>query len=137
VVAQRLVRKVCPHCREAHELTPDEIRRLGYNPKETGPIGFHRGTGCRLCRHLGYAGRIAVYELLILNEPVKEALIQRRTSYDIRRISVESTGLVSLLEDGILKAAAGLTTFEEIIRTLPRLAKPRPLSELRRLQGVK
>lgn len=137
VVAQRLVRRVCPHCREKHELTPDEIRRLGYNPKETGPIVFHRGAGCRMCRHLGYAGRVAVYELLILNEPVKEALIQRRTSYEIRRISVESTGLVSLLEDGILKAESGLTTFEEIIRTLPRLARPRPLPELRRLQGVK
>jgi type IV pilus assembly protein PilB len=137
VVAQRLVRRVCPHCREKHELTPDEIRRLGYNPKETGPIAFHRGAGCRMCRHLGYAGRVAVYELLILNEPVKEALIQRRTSYEIRRISVESTGLVSLLEDGILKAESGLTTFEEIIRTLPRLARPRPLPELRRLQGVK
>ncbi|MBE0567750.1 MAG: Flp pilus assembly complex ATPase component TadA [Krumholzibacteria bacterium] len=137
VVAQRLVRRVCSHCREKHELTPDEIRRLGYNAKDTGPITFFRGTGCRMCRHLGYAGRVAVYELLILNEPVKEALIQRRTSYEIRRISVESTGLVSLLEDGILKAEGGLTTFEEIIRTLPRLAKPRPLPELRRLQGVK
>ncbi|MFO7608557.1 MAG: ATPase, T2SS/T4P/T4SS family [Candidatus Krumholzibacteriia bacterium] len=137
VVAQRLVRRVCPHCSEKHELTPDEIRRLGYNPKESGPIVFHRGAGCRMCRHLGYAGRAAVYELLVLNEPVKEALIQRRTSYEIRRISVESTGLVSLLEDGILKAESGLTTFEEIIRTLPRLAGPRPLPELRRLQGVK
>ena len=137
VVAQRLVRRICPHCREPHELTPDEIRRLGYNPKETGPITFHRGVGCRMCRHLGYAGRVAIYELLILNEPVKEALIQRRTSYEIRRISTESTGLVALLEDGVLKAEAGLTTFEEIIRTLPRLARPRPLPELRRLQGVK
>ena len=137
VVAQRLVRRVCPSCREKHELTPDEIRRLGYNPKESGPIVFSRGGGCTQCRHLGYKGRTAVYELLILNEPVKEALIQRRTSYEIRRISTESTGLVSLLEDGILKAESGLTTFEEIIRTLPRLAKPRPLAELRRLQGVK
>jgi type IV pilus assembly protein PilB len=137
VVAQRLVRRVCPHCSEPHALTPDEIRRLGYNPKETGPLVFSRGVGCRMCRHLGYSGRVAIYELLILNEPVKEALIQRRTSYEIRRTSVETTGLVSLLEDGITKAAAGLTSFEEIIRALPRLARPRPLTELRRLQGVK
>ena len=88
-------------------------------------------------RRLGYRGRTAIYELLILSEPVKDALIQRRTSYEIRRISIESTGLVSLLEDGILKAIAGQTSFEEIIRTLPRLAPPRPLSELKRLQGVK
>ncbi len=137
VVAQRLVRRVCPHCRQKHDLTPDEIRRLGYNPKETGPIAFWRGSGCRMCRHLGYAGRVAVYELLVLNEPVKEALIQRRTSYEIRRVSIESTGLVSLLEDGIVKAEGGHTSYEEIIRTLPRLARPRALPELRRLLGVK
>jgi type IV pilus assembly protein PilB len=137
VLAQRLVRRVCPHCREDHVLSTDEKRRLGYTPKEAGQMVFARGRGCSECRHLGYNGRTAIYELLILNEQVKDALIQRRTSYEIRRISTESTGLVSLLEDGILKAIAGETSFEEIIRALPRLAPPRPLSELNRLQGVK
>ncbi len=136
VLAQRLLRRVCPSCRQDHVLTPDEVRRLGYQPKDVTRMTFARGTGCADCRYLGYRGRIAVFELLILNEPVKDALIQRRTSYEIRRISVESTGLVSLLEDGIYKASEGQTSFEEIIRTLPRLAKPRPLQELHRLQGV-
>ena len=136
VLAQRLLRRVCPSCRQDHVLTPDEVRRLGYQPKDVTRMTFARGTGCADCRYLGYRGRIAVSELLILNEPVKDALIQRRTSYEIRRISVESTGLVSLLEDGIYKASEGQTSFEEIIRTLPRLAKPRPLQELHRLQGV-
>ena len=98
---------------------------------------FARGIGCQECRYLGYKGRIAVFELLVLNEDVKEALINRQTSFEIRRISTETTGLVTLLEDGITKAAAGLTSFEEIIRTLPRLSKPRPMSELQRMQGVK
>lgn len=137
VLAQRLVRRVCPNCREDHVLSADEKRRLGYAPAGTGEIVFARGRGCPQCRHLGYRGRTAIYELLILNEQVKEALIQRRTSYEIRRISTESTGLVSLLEDGILKAIDGKTSYEEIIRSLPRLAAPRPLSELARLQGVR
>ena len=137
VIAQRLVRRVCPQCAEEHVLTSDEVRRLGYNPRDVSRLAFARGRGCPECRFLGYKGRIAVFELLILNEDVKEALINRRTSFEIRRISTETTGLVSLLEDGISKAAAGLTSFEEILRTLPRLAKPRPLSELHRLQGVK
>jgi type IV pilus assembly protein PilB len=136
VLAQRLLRRVCPHCRQDHVLTPDEVRRLGYAPKEVSRMVFARGAGCSECRYSGYRGRLAIFELLILNEPVKEALIQRRTSYEIRRISTESTGLVSLLEDGIHKASEGHTSFEEIIRTLPRLAKPRPLQEINRLHGV-
>ena len=137
VVAQRLVRRVCPTCKEDHKLSPDEIRRLGYNPKDAVSLTFARGKGCSECRYLGYRGRVGIFELLILDEKVKEALIERRTSYEIRRISIESSGLVSLLEDGIVKATQGLTSFEEIIRSLPRLAKPRPIQELHRLQGVK
>lgn len=76
-----------------------------------------------------------VFELLVLNEMVKDALIAHKVSYEIRKISAESAGLVTLLEDGILKAACGMTTFDEIMRQLPRLSKPRPFSELRRLQG--
>ncbi len=75
------------------------------------------------------------FELLILNEMVKDAILSHRSSYEIRRISAESTGLVTLLEDGIQKALRGQTTFDEIIRQLPRLAKPRPIAELRRLLG--
>ena len=137
VIAQRLVRRVCPTCAEEHHLSPDEIRRLGYNPKETTSLTFARGKGCSECRYLGYRGRVGIFELLILDEQVKQALIERRTSFEIRRISIESSGLVSLLEDGIVKATQGQTSFEELIRSLPRLSKPRPIQELHRLQGVK
>lgn len=135
VLAQRLVRRVCPHCAEDHVLTPHELRRLGYDPKQVGVVSFKQGRGCARCRYLGHKGRVAVFELLVLNELVKDALIARKTSYEIRRISTQSTGLVTLLEDGIWKAAQGQTSYEEIVRHLPRLAKPRPLQELRRLQG--
>ncbi|RMF73229.1 MAG: type II/IV secretion system protein [Acidobacteria bacterium] len=135
VVAQRLVRRVCPECAEEHRLTPDEIRRLGYDPLAVQDLVFPRAVGCPRCHHRGYRGRVAVFEMLILNEKVKDALIARKTSYEIRRISLESTGMVTLLEDGITKAARGETTFEEIIRNLPRLSPPRQLAELRRLQG--
>jgi type IV pilus assembly protein PilB len=63
-------------------------------------------------------------------------MIERRTSQDIRRVSIEATGLVTLMEDGLVKAAAGSTTIQEILRCLPRLQKPRPLPELRRLLEV-
>ena len=137
VVAQRLLRRVCTHCGEDHELTPDEIRRLGYNPAEVRRLTFRRGSGCPECNFLGYRGRVGVFEVLVLDEQVRDALINRKTSFEIRRICNQSTGMVSLLEDGIVKASQGHTSFEEILRTLPRLGKPRPLPELHRLLGVK
>ena len=80
-------------------------------------------------------GRVAVYEALVLNEAVREAILKRQTSAHIRQISVETSGLITLLEDGLVKACSGQTTLREVRRHLPRLAKPRPLGELRRLTG--
>ncbi len=137
VVAQRLLRKVCDQCAREHVLAPDEIRRLGYNPADVRRLVFRRGTGCAHCNFLGYRGRVGIYEILVLDEPVRDALINRKTSYEIRRICADSTGMVTLLEDGLVKASEGLTSFEEIIRTLPRLDKPRPIAELNRLLGVR
>jgi type IV pilus assembly protein PilB len=94
------------------------------------------GVGCAQCRFRGYNGRIAVFELLVLNELVKDAILARKTSHEIRRISMESSGLVTLLEDAIYKAAEGLTSYDEIIRSIPRLSKPRALAVIQqRLRG--
>ncbi|MBL8136267.1 MAG: type II/IV secretion system protein [Acidobacteria bacterium] len=136
VVAQRLLRRVCHACAEDHVLTPHELARLGYAPLEAAGLTFKRGRGCPACRHSGYKGRVAVFEILVLNELVRDAVLSRRSAYEIRRVCIEASGLVTLAEDGIAKAAAGLTSFEEILRQLPRLTKPRPIGELRRLLGV-
>ena len=93
------------------------------------------GGGCSDCRYTGYRGRVPVFELLVLNEPVREAILARKPSFEIRRISTESTGLVTLLEDGVVKASRGVTSISEVLRCLPRLDPPRPLQELRRLLG--
>lgn len=135
VLAQRLLRKVCPDCARPHRITPEEILRLGYNSNEIQGAEFLKGRGCSACRHTGYKGRVAVFELLTLNEPVRDGLLDQKTSHQIRKISIESTGLVTLLEDGIVKAANGITTIDETLRCLPRFQKPRPLAELRRLLG--
>jgi len=135
VVAQRLIRRICPACQAPHRLSPGELLRLGYKPKDIEGADFRKGKGCAQCRYLGYKGRIAVFETLLLNEPVRDGLIDRKTSHQIRQISIESTGLVTLFEDGIAKAAKGITTVEEVLRCLPRLQKPRPLVELKRLLG--
>ena len=135
VVAQRLLRKICPNCSEDYIPLPVDLRRLGYGANDLKGIGFKAGRGCPECRFTGYRGRVGVFELLVLNEPVKDAIISKKTSDDIRRISTETSGLVALLEDGIMKAANGLTTLQEVSRFLPRVGKPRPIPELSRLLG--
>ena len=136
ILAQRLVRRVCPDCAEDHPLTPDELRRLGYGVKDGAGLTFKKGRGCRKCRYSGYKGRLAIHELLIPGEMVKDAVIARKTSHEIRKINSQTTGLVTLLEDGICKASQGLTSFNEVIRQLPRLDRPRPLVEVKRMLGV-
>ncbi len=133
VMAQRLLRKICPHCITAYKPTPADLQRIGYSPPDIKNAEFRKGTGCGHCQYTGYKGRVGVFELLILDELVRSAIIEQKTSQDIRQISIESTGLVTLLEDGLVKAAAGLTSIDEVLRSLPRLQKPRPLPELQRL----
>jgi len=136
VLAQRLLRKVCSQCAMPYHLVPSEMLRVGYTPKDLRGIEFRRGRGCPQCRHIGYKGRVAAFEMLILNEAVRDGLIERKTSHQIRKISIESTGLVTLFEDGVIKSTQGVTTVAEVLRGLPRMQRPRSLSQLRQLAGV-
>ena len=136
VVAQRLLRKICPYCVQPYTPTPYDMKLLGYNADHVRRYNFLKGQGCRHCRHTGYKGRIAVFENLILNEEVRDAVLKHKSSYEIRNISLETSGLLTLMEDAISKATAGLTTIEEIFRCVPRLIPPRPINEIQRLQGL-
>ncbi len=135
VLAQRLLRKICPKCKVAYKPSSPEIQRIGYSAKDLEEFSFAIGKGCPYCQHSGYKGRVGIFELLVLDESVRNAIMEQKTSQEIRRISIDSTGLVTLLEDGIYKAAAGITTIEEVFRCLPRLQKPRPLYEIKQLLG--
>ncbi len=137
VIAQRLLRRVCPDC--SHPVTAEvaDLQAIGWQMSDAQGAEFSEGDGCKSCHFTGYSGRIAVFEALVLSEAVREAILERKTSAQIRRISLESSGLVTLLEDGLSKAARGDTTLREIRRTLPRLATPRSLSEIRRLSGMR
>jgi type IV pilus assembly protein PilB len=133
VMAQRLLRKVCSDCAVPYRPTPLDLQRLGYGPADITQARFRKGQGCAQCQYTGYRGRVGIFELLILNEEIRNAIIEHKTSQEIRRISIEATGLTTLLEDGIVKAASGATTIDELLRCLPRLQRPRPLPELQRL----
>lgn len=136
VLAQRLLRKVCPECRVRSVPTAVDIRRLGYQAVDLTGVHFYSGKGCPHCRHTGYKGRTGVHELLIPDEAVRSAILEQRTSQEVRHLSIESTGLVTLFEDGLVKAAAGIVSLEEVFRCLPRLQKPRHLKDLQRMVGM-
>lgn len=135
ILAQRLVRRVCPKCAMETAITPVQLKRLGVTSEDLFGARFLKGRGCSACKQTGYRGRVGVYEVLIPNELVRSAVLEQRTSYEIRQISIEHSGLVTLLEDGLVKAAAGITSVEEVLRSLPKLDRPRPLADLRRLVG--
>ena len=135
VMSQRLLRKVCSFCHKPYKPSARELQRIGYHPKDIVGSKLKKGRGCANCQHTGYKGRVGIFELLIIDELVRDAVLERRTSKELRQISIESAGLLTLLEDGIVKAADGATTFDELLRSLPRLQTPRPMPELRRLIG--
>jgi type IV pilus assembly protein PilB len=135
VLAQRLLRLICSECAESYVPTPVEFSRLGLSPEQLHGATFRSGRGCKACHFSGFRGRMAVFELLVLNEMVKEAILTHRSSHEIRRISTETSGLVTLFEDGLVKAAKGLISIQEVLRDLPRITKPRSLHELKRVLG--
>ena len=135
IMSQRLLRKTCPLCNQPYHPTSRELQRIGYSPKDIAGAQFQKGHGCASCQHTGYKGRVGIFELLIMDEVVRDAVLERRPSKELRQISIESSGLVTLLEDGVIKAAQGITTLDELLRSLPRLQTPRPMAELRRLIG--
>ena len=114
-VAQRLVRCVCAHCAEPY--TPDaaDFAQLGRTPAEAQGATFRRGRGCDACRHTGYHGRIAIYELLPFSSEIKEMTIRREPSTHIRRRAVE-LGMRTLRNSGWQRVCEGRTTFEEVVR---------------------
>ncbi|NCC77373.1 MAG: type II/IV secretion system protein, partial [Clostridia bacterium] len=135
VLAQRLLRRVCPYCAVDTKPTPMQLQRLRCTLGDLAGANFKKGRGCKMCKQTGYKGRIGVFELLVLDERVRTAILERKTSFDIRNISINHSGLITLLEDGLVKAGSGLTTIAEILRCLPIFSPPRTFVELRRLSG--
>jgi len=118
VIAQRLVRKICPQCKVQYPPSYEELERLGlYAPEHAGMI-CHKGRGCALCNQTGYYGQTAIYELLIQNEKLRDAIAQRASKLALKRLA-RAAGMTTMLEDGLEKVRSGLTTLEEIARVCP------------------
>lgn len=135
VLAQRLIRRVCPECAVAEKPDSRELQLVGWTQAAAAGAEFVSGNGCEACQYTGFQGRVGIFEALLPSEAVRDAILANKSSDQIRTIAVESAGLVTLLEDGLVKAARGETSLHEVRRALPRLRESRPLRELRRLTG--
>ena len=111
IVAQRLVRKICPKCKEEHSPSLAVLRDLGLEENTK----FFRGSGCPMCKNSGFLGRIGIFEVLVLDEQIRKMVEEKKSADEIRKRAIE-LGMKTLREDGLGKAKEGLTTIEEILR---------------------
>jgi len=115
ILAQRLVRRICKDCIEPYQITEQDLLLAGLDPS-TSIEGF-QGKGCLSCRNTGYRGRVAVIELLVMDETISELILSNAPGYIIRQTAV-SNGMVTMMDDGIAKVRNGETTFYELYQTL-------------------
>jgi type IV pilus assembly protein PilB len=118
VVAQRLARRLCDRCKETYAPDRNELvaLRVGYDPSEPLPTLF-RAVGCVNCSKTGYRGRLAIHEVMLVNEEIERLAVSRASSAEINRLAI-AQGMLTLRQDGWEKAKLGLTSVEEILRVV-------------------
>jgi type II secretory ATPase GspE/PulE/Tfp pilus assembly ATPase PilB-like protein len=127
VIAQRLVREICPKCRISYQPTHEESLMVEGNPgakaifkakagKDFSKLRLYKGAGCKICGQTGYSGRIGIFEILEMTEDIKKLVVSRASSDDIMSVAIKKNKMTTMLEDGIEKVLAGETTMEEVLR---------------------
>ena len=116
IIAQRLVRKICPDCKEEYIPDPDLLSRLSLD-KEDLPFKFYRGAGCATCGQLGYKGRTVIEEVMVMGHKMRE-LIQSSASIDVIREAAMATGMTTLGVSGLQKIEMGITTLDEVLKAV-------------------
>ena len=116
ILAQRLVRKLCPHCKEAHAALPELVDQMKLRRfSRDSEITLWNAKGCSQCAATGYIGRICITEMMPMTDGVRSLVMKHATAADLRAEAIRS-GMVTMYEDGLRKAVAGVTTFEEVLR---------------------
>ncbi|MFP7754507.1 GspE/PulE family protein [Thermodesulfobacteriota bacterium B35] len=114
-LAQRLVRRICPHCTESYTVQAAELQKLGFPVSGGDTVKLQRGKGCRQCRNTGYSGRMGIFEIFPMSDQLKRLIAARATDAELRQVAVRE-GMTSLREDAWRKVLAGQTTLEEALR---------------------
>ncbi len=116
VVSQRLIRTLCPRCKQAHEMAEDDPNRFLPGVPRTGPVRIHKAVGCGFCDQLGYRGRQAIFELLPVTAHLREMIIGRRTAGEIQEYALKAGIMRTLWSTGLEKVMSGTTSLEELRR---------------------
>jgi type IV pilus assembly protein PilB len=115
IVAQRLVRKICIKCKEAYTPSEEQLMELQLTPEDVEGRQFYRGRGCEACNQTGYRGRMALFEIMVVDDEIKE-LIMQHASTQVLRNEARKRGMRSLRQSGLLGIYDGMTTLEEVVR---------------------
>lgn len=115
ILAQRLIRIICTHCKEEYVPDSEELHKLGVSDKDSAGRKVYRGKGCVKCHHTGYRGRSGIFELMLLDREMKNLVLKTADSNTIKQLAVEK-GMITLRQDGLQKIFQGVTTIEEVFR---------------------
>jgi hypothetical protein len=117
IIAQRLVRVICPFCREEYRPNEDSLMGLALTPEQASEHTFYRGSGCAKCGETGYKGRAGIYEMLVLSQKIKEAIATEASENQIKQIAV-AEGMTTLPKAGVQVLLSGVTTVDEVHRAI-------------------
>jgi type IV pilus assembly protein PilB len=115
IAAQRLARRVCASCKEPVEITPQALMNIGYKKDEVGTFTVYKGRGCDKCNNTGYKGRVALIEVMAIDDTIRDLILSGGTAIDIKKRAAEN-GMISLRRSGLIKIKDGTTTIEEVVR---------------------
>lgn len=115
VISQRLVRRICERCKEEYEEDPVRIAALQWN--EEKPLKTFRGKGCRACAHTGYKGRVGIFEMIVMNDQIRDAIMRRCSASEIEVVA-RATGNASLRDDAVMKIDTGQTSMDEVLKAI-------------------
>ena len=115
IQAQRLIRRVCKDCKREHPMPPEALMEVGFSAEEAKALKTYKGDGCSTCNNTGYKGRIGLYEVMEVNDDIRELILIGASSLELRKKAIED-GMITLRESGLHKVRAGLTTLEEVVR---------------------
>jgi len=115
VVAQRLIRRVCPKCRQPEDVPVQALLNIGFSESEAPNIELFKGRGCDECNQRGYKGRIGIYEVMRISEDIRELILSGASAIELRRKALEE-GMIGLRQSGLQKIRDGVTTIEEVVR---------------------
>lgn len=115
IQAQRLIRRVCKDCKKEHPTPPEALMEVGFSAEEAKTLKTYKGKGCSTCNNTGYKGRVGLYEVMEINDEIRELILIGASALELRKKAIED-GMITLRESGLHKIRTGITTLEEVVR---------------------